>query len=172
MGYSTPALVRKALVPTSDGSLPTSATNTAADLTDAQLTDAIAEADALIDGYIGGYYAVPVANDSGGNVPHPLDFWSRNIAAYNATLAWRGSLDFADQDPVARRFKDTLDALTAVSKGQLRLQIPDNATGNSATEAGEPFNPYVGDLWTPDDFSLSEAPNPGLNGTPYWWNRW
>lgn len=179
MAYSTAAMVRQALVPSSDGSQPATPTNTAADLTDAQLADSIAEADALIDGYIGGYYAVPVVGylDANGNppatVPAPINYWSRNIAAYNASLAYRGSMDFADQDPIARRFKDTLDALTAVSTGKMRLQLPQNTGVNSATEAGNVFNPYDGDLFTPDDFDLTTDPNPGiLSGHPFWDGWW
>jgi phage gp36-like protein len=153
VSYSTPASVRQALVPSSDGSLPETATHTAADLTDVQLQDAIAEADAVIDSYIGGFYGVPVAMVNGAT-PHPVDFWSRNIAAYNATLAFRGSQDFADTDPVARRYKDTMQALAGVSTGTLKLQLPDNTSDNAAAGAGAPLNPYVGDLWTPDDFDL------------------
>lgn len=172
MSYSTPALVRKALVPSLDGSQPTTATHTAADLSDAQLQDAIAEADSTIDGYIGAYYAVPVANASDGSVPHPIDFWSRNLAAYNATLMYRGSMDFTDTDPISRRYKDTMSALQSVAAGKMRLQLPENTSGNSATEAGAAVNPYVGDLWTPDDFNLSADPNPGLNGHPFWEGWW
>lgn len=172
MSYSTPALVRQALVPTSDGSQPQTPTNTAADLSDAQLQNAIDEADATIDGYLGGFYAVPVADNAQGVTPNPLPFWSRNIAAYVATLSYRGSQDFTDTDPISRRYKDTLAALQNVAAGKMKLQLPENTTGNSGEAAGQVFNPYVGDLWTPDDFNLSDAPNPGLNGTPFWWNRW
>lgn len=182
MAYTTPAEVRMALVPSSDGSLPTTPTNTAADLTDAQLEDMISEASATIDGWIGGYYAVPVADvlDANGNdtgaVPHPIDFWARNIAAYLATLTYRGSLDFTDTDPIARRYKDTLAALMAVSQGKMKLQIPDNETGNSAVGVGSAFNPYVGDLWDPSDFSLNPSLSPSLDPAeqpyPYpFWNE-
>lgn len=176
MAYSTPAMVRKALALTSDGSLPATPTNTAADLPDEQLTDAIAEADSEIDSYLGNFYAVPVAANPDGSVPGPLSFWSRNIAAYNATMTFRGSLDFPDTDPVARRYKDTLAALQKVAAGQIKLQLPDNATGNAAASAGAPYNPYVGDLWTPDDFDLTTDPVPGqeawTGGTPFWWDFW
>lgn len=171
MAYSTPKMVRQALVPSSDGSQPDPLSNTAADLSDAQLNDAIAEADSTIDGYLGGFYAVPVAL-VGNAVPHPLDYWSRNIASYSATLSYRGSMDFSDTDPVARRYKDTMAALQAVSAGKLKLQLPENFSGYGSTGAGPAQNPYDGDLWTPDDFNLSDAPNPGLNGSPYWWSRW
>ena len=162
MAYSTVKMVRQALVPSSDGSVPDPVSNTAADLSDAQLQDAIAEADSTIDGYIGRYYAVPVqakitGDDTDGTVgaiPHPIDYWSRNIAAYNATLTFRGSQDFEDNDPVARRYTATINALVAVSKGQVGLQLPDNTSTNSATAAGAPFNPYVGDLFDPCDFNL------------------
>lgn len=170
MAYSTAAMVRQALVPSSDGTQ-TSGTGTAADLSDAQLEDSIAEADATIDSYIGAYYAVPVAEVSSA-VPHPIDFWSRNLAAYYATLAWRGSQDFTETDPVARRFKDTMDALNAVAAGKMRLQLPQNTTGNSAIEPGKAINPYVGDLWDPSDFSVTPAQSPLLNPNSPFWGSW
>lgn len=163
MAYSTPEMVRQALVPTSDGSLPANATNTAADLSDDQLEDAIAEADSLINGYIGGYYQVPVDAQQLANTPIP--YWSRNIAAYVATLTYRGSMDFTDTDPIFRRYKDTLANLNAVASNKMRLQISDNVQDNAGEGAGAPFNPYIGDLWTPDDFDLQPEGYP-------WWNRW
>lgn len=173
MSYSTPANVRMALVPSSNGAIPNPASNTAADLTDAQLTDAIAEADSLIDSFIGGYYAVPVAAvGTPTATPHPIDFWSRTIAAYYATLTYRQSLDFTDTDPIARRYKDTLAMLQAVSQGKMKLQLPDNTSGNSATEAGSPSNPYAGDLWDPTDFSLYPAESPDLNPVSPFWGTW
>lgn len=163
MPYSSPAMVRMALVPSSDGSKPDPPSNTGADLSDAQLSDAIAEADSVIDSYIGHYYAVPVApilsgeNEDGitvGAIPHPVDYWSRNIAAYNATLSFREGQDFADTDPVARRYSATMLALTAVMRGQATLQIPDNTGPAAATGAGQPVNPYAGDLFDPRDWNL------------------
>lgn len=174
MSYSTPQMVRMALVPSSNGSIPNPLSNTAADLSDTQLADAIIEADSMIDAFIGGYYAVPVAaTGSPAATPHPLDYWSRNIASYYATLTYRGSMDFTDTDPINRRYKDTLAALQAVMAGKLRLQIPQNTSGNSATEPGPVQNPYLGDLWTPDDFSLHDAGSPELNtNSPFWGGWW
>lgn len=167
MAYSTPPEVRLALIPTGDGSQPTEVTHTAADLSDAQIGDAISEADALIDGYIGGYYAVPVAsvpNSNPATYPSPLTYWSRTIAAYLATCTYRGSQDFADTDPVARRYRDVIAALKDVSSGRLKLQVAQNETGNSASAVGNIVNPYIGDLFTPDDFSLTPGVSPTLNG--------
>lgn len=178
MSYATVQMVRLALVPSSQGNLPTTPTRTAADLSDDQIRDAIAEADATIDSYIGSYYAVPVqpivagSDEDGdvGQIPHPIDFWSRNIAAYSATLTYRGSQDLADTDPVVRRYNATMQALQAVAKGSARLQLPNNTSPNAATGAGPAYEPYAGDLFTPDDFSLAPAMfDPVMGGRPYWY---
>jgi phage gp36-like protein len=171
MSYSTPAMVRKALVPGSDGVVPSPVSHTAADLSDAELQDSIDEADATIDAYITAQYATPVAPVNAA-IPHPIDFWSRNIAAYVATLGYRGSLDFTDTDPVARRYKATMDALNAVAANKMNLVIPQNEGSGSATAAAPPINPYVGDLWTPEDFSISPAMSPQLNQTGRWSPYW
>lgn len=175
MPYSTVVEVRNALSPGdfTDSDAPYDngdLTNTAADLSNDQLTDAIAEADSLIDSFIGGRYTTPVLLDFNGNVyvttPHPLDYWSRNVAAYNATLTYRKSQDFADTDPVARRYIATMLAITAVRDGKATLNIPDNvsATG-SQVGAGPIFNQYQGTLWSLCDFDLAPPVAPG----PYWW---
>lgn len=169
MAYSTPALVRQALVPSSDGSLPDPASHTAADLTDAQLVGAIAEADAMIDGYLGGLYTVPVALDGTGNVPLPVGAWSRDIAAYLATLTYRGSLDFTDNDPVARRYKMVTASLQAASSGTMVLNLPRSTAAGAAAGAGSAVNPYVGDLFTPDDFNLTSLP---YSQADWWHGSW
>lgn len=156
MPYSTPAMVRLAASPSSDGEPSLELTHTAADLTDEQLLDTIAEADALIDSYLVAYYTTPVVLTSEGKAPHPIDFWSRDIALYMATLIHRGTLDFSDQDPVARRRSYVMDSLNAVAAGKMRLSLPNNTSSSAGVGAGHPLNPYVGDMWTPDDFNLRQ----------------
>lgn len=173
-GYSTPEMIRKAISVSSDGGLPTTPTHTAADLADGALLDAIKEADALIDSYIGRFYVTPVALVDGA-VPHPIDYWSRNIAAYNATLTYRGSQDLSDDDPVARRYRATMDALKAVNGGTAQLSLVQNFGDSSAGSAGAPINPFEGDLFTPDEFDLA-APNfdpvtGGIGSGPFWRSR-
>lgn len=157
MSYSTPFDVRAAVNPnggTDDP--PDDLTHTAADLSNGEIQNAIDEADSTIDSFIGSRYPTPVALVAGA-VPHPLDYWSRNIAAYNATLTQRGSADFADTDPIARRYNATMLVLTAVRDG--KAQIPNmtesgaGATGEGAG-AGSPYNQYTGSLFDADDFSL------------------
>lgn len=175
MAYSTPAMVRLALYPAGDGTtVPSPLSLTAADLTDGQLNDAIAEADALIDGYISKFYATPVApSGDPAAIPRPVNYWSRTIAAYLATCTYRGSLDFTDQDPVYRRYREVLAALKDVAKGDMSLPLPpvveDGLAGSGGASA--PINPYVGDLFTIGDFQLQGDEWPGNNGGytyPYW----
>jgi hypothetical protein len=171
MAYSTPAMVRKAILPSSDGSVPNPLSHTAADLSDPELSDAIAEADSMIDGAIGGIYAVPVQPDGTGNIPHPIDYWSRNLAAYIATLGFRGSQDFTDTDPIARRYTMTKDAMNMVATGKASLPIPRQSGGSSQVGVDPAYNPYAGDLWTPDDFAIGPAVAGGWAWAPYWYGR-
>ena len=171
MAYSTPAMVRQALTTTSTGTQPSPASGTAADMTDPELNNAIAEADSTIDAYLTARYATPVAQTgTPAATPHPIDYWSRNIAAYLATLTFRGSMDFSDTDPVVRRYKDTMAALREVQGGRMHLLIPANEGTASAVAASSPINPYIGDLWTVDDFSVNGSDHPGLPSGygPYW----
>lgn len=179
MSYSTVSMVRLALVPSANGSLPTTVTHTAADLSDSQIQDAIAEADATIDSYISKFYAVPVAvkitgddtDGAVGQIPHPIDFWSRNIAAYNATLTYRGAQDVSSTDPIYLRWQATITALQQVAAGRATLQLPGNVTDNAGVLAGSAVNPYVGDLWQVSDFDLRPPFAPGHGGYgygPYW----
>lgn len=172
MSYSTVIMVRNALSPAPSGSEwldndqpdPNSLTNTAADLSNAQLQDAITEADSKIDSYIGGRYTTPVINDATGvpyvAVPHPLDYWSRNIAAYLATLTNNKSQDLDETDPVIRRYNATVLDMVAVRDGKANLVIPENTTSSSEASAGQVINPYAGNLFGPCDFDLRPS-SPG-----------
>jgi phage gp36-like protein len=164
--YCTVTDVRNALAAApqggswADGQQPTEdmLTGTGADLSNDQLTDAIAEAQARVDSYITGRYVTPVLVDATGtpytSVPHPLDYWTRNIAAYLAKITYAESQDFEDIDPVARRYNMTLLDMTAVRDGKQSIAIPENPTSSSEAAAGTVINPYVGQLFCPSDFDL------------------
>lgn len=172
MSYSTPAMVRKAIVPSSDGLQPQVPSNTAADLSDGVIQDAITEADSLIDSYIAARYTVPVAVIATGNpgaedgadgaIPHPIDFWSRTLASYLVTCTYRGSQDFADTDPIFRRYSAVMQSLQAVSGGKANLPLPTQGGPSSGVTVGSAQNPYIGDLFTPDDFDLTPSWSPQL----------
>jgi phage gp36-like protein len=177
--YSTVFEVRAAVSP-SGGSdnPPDEPTRTAADLPNASITDAIEEADSIIDSYIGGRYVTPVAGDP---APHPIDYWSRNIAAYLATLTQRKGQDFSDNDPVARRYNATMLALTAVRDGKASFpsSIPeigaDGSTGG-AEGAAAPFNPNPDVMFGPEIFGLPARTSGGVTvnaaDVPLWQRPW
>lgn len=176
MPYSTVIEVRNALSPAPDGAPwedgdqpdPNNLTFTAADLSNAQLLDAIAQADALIDSFLGAYYIVPVIFQADGITPYPapivpLAFWSRDLAAYYATLTNRKSQDFTDQDPVARRYLAVMSYLMLVQQNKIVLPFPTNIDDTAGEGAGAPINVYGGsDMFQPRDFSLIYAHDAGF----------
>lgn len=184
MSYSTVVEVRNALSPApsgapwEDGDQPdaNNPTNTAADLTNNQLLDSIAEADALIDSFLAAYYLTPVVFEADGVTPYPapivpLAYWSRNLAAYYATLVFRKSMDFTDQDPVARRYNATMGYLNLVQQGKLVLPFPPTISDSAGEGAGGPINVYGGsDMFQPCDFDLVYGPSGfpwGFGGQSY-----
>lgn len=169
MSYSTIAEVRLALAPSlSEGEL----THTAADLTDPQLQDAIAQADSMIDSFIGATYTTPVAPTStdGGITftvtPHPVDFWSRDIAAYLATLTYRKNQDLTATDPIQLRYNMISTFLLNVQNGKGILNLPQNANPQTELGVGQVANPYTGDLFGPSDWDLVGTNSPGGYPTP------
>lgn len=136
--YCTVSDVRKALTPGGDSSN----TGTAADLADPQLKDAISEAAARVDAYVGGSYTDP---------PDVIQFWTRDIAAYLATLTWRESKDLSENDPVRLRFIQTISMLASVAKGQLKVPLPE---GSVASSDAAVVNRHPQDLFTEQEFAL------------------
>lgn len=162
MAYSTPAMVRLAAAPdVADPAVPATDTNTAADDSNASLTQQITEADDTINAFLSGRYLTPVAPvdpDADPLVyPGPITSWSRDIALYLATLTRHRRLKFDPAtDPVALRYKDILAFLTAVRDGKSNLPLPGNDAGLGAVGgAGDPLNPYMGDLFNADQFDLA-----------------
>ena len=172
MTYCTVAQLRQALAPGSLTDLanpPTPPSRTAADLSNEQLQSEIDEAASIVESGLSGLYVTPVANDpSTGSVPHPVDFWVRNIAAYLATCTFRKSQDFSDNDPVARRYNLTMARLSAVTKGTESLNIPTTVGSDSAAQgASAPVNAYSGNLFAAEDFNIYPRQNyPTGDGWP------
>jgi phage gp36-like protein len=153
-----------------DEDVPNPKTNTAADLPKAQLTEAINEASSIVDSAIGGRYVTPVA-DVDGATPHPIDFWTRAIAAYLATCTYRKSQDFSNDDPVYRRYLVATQRLIDIQNGKGSLPLPVNTGDYAAAGAGQPANLYSGNLFSADDFNLTpDYPNQLYNpNRPDWW---
>jgi phage gp36-like protein len=99
---------------------------------DAIIDDAIAEASSLVDGYVGGPYA---SNDF---VPGLIQYWTRDVAAYLATLTWRKSKDLTPEDPVVLRYNTVTTMLTDVMNGSLVISSPGNGLNGGTVIDGPP----------------------------------
>lgn len=165
MSYSTVEQVRDALTP---GGRATDRT-TAAGLTDAQIQDAIDEADSKIDLYLSSRYITPITADP---TPRIISFWSRSIAAYLATLTRAKSADIKDDDPVARRYRAIQQQLELVQQGKAQLPI-DQLPADAAQSTVTVQNQHEGDLFLPGDYSLIPKALDGFSDTmgrwPYVW---
>lgn len=91
----------------------------AADRTRERIEGAVAEADALIDGYLGKRYTLPLASP-----PALLAIWSRAIARYKL----HGErISDEKTDPVVRDYRDALKFLSQIAEGKFSLGIEDPA---------------------------------------------
>jgi phage gp36-like protein len=155
VAYSAPVDVRNVLAPGAFGVNDNpSLTHTAADLSDSQLEVEIGQADRIIDGYLNGYYATPVAVTSDALIPEPIHTWSANIAAYLATLTYRRGKDLSQQDPVYLRYQLTMQQLMATNSGRMTLNIPTQTSVGAVSGVGQAVNPYSGNLVGAEDFDL------------------
>lgn len=85
------------------------------------------ESDALIDGYIGKRYKLPLAN-----IPGILTTWARAITRYKLH---GDRISDANTDPIARDYRDAIKFLQLVSDGKFSLGIDDpSAQGNGPGE--------------------------------------
>lgn len=172
MAYSSPYDVRNALTP---GGL-TDDVETAAGLSDDQLKDAIAEADSAINAVLNGRVLVPGVSVTQGSVvvvvaPAPLRYWSRDIAAWLATLTFKRNKDVTANDPVRQRYDFAMAQLAKIASGEYALPDP-------------PFTPVPGtggdgitivNLWDGDLFGGEDYRFIGSRGrydrADFGWNR-
>lgn len=104
-------------------------------------------------------YSVPVETVLQGDPPleqevavQPVRYWSRNIAAYLATLTWRKGTDLTADDPVRLRYDSTMQLLTAIRDGKATVDLPD--ADDTAPGEITVINSYEGKLFTAEDFGL------------------
>lgn len=155
--YSSLVDVRNALTP--GGS--ESDTTTAASLGDPQLTDAINEADAIIDTHLSLIYEIPQSDEDPLVAVAPIRWWSRDIAAYLATLTFKRSKDIPADEPIRLRFNLVMAMLVALRDGKASIDLP-AAGGESEIYVA---NLYNGHLFGPEDFGLAPA---GYSGPGIW----
>lgn len=145
MPYATPTTVREALSPEGD-----TGPATAAQLSDDQLNDAIAEATSEIDAVVKG---APFAD---GEEPAIIKAIARDVAGYLATLTHRQGNPLPPEHPVALRYKRAEALLAAAAAGKLDLteEVETEARGGNVAVV----NPYEGDLFTFEDLGLGPMP--------------
>lgn len=134
--FATVRDVRLALTP--GGSSTGSAT--AASLSNTQIEDALAEAAGIVRTYVERRYSIPepetvvvVGEAPVGQentvetvplAPYPVRGWTRNIAAYLASLTFSENQDVVADDPVRLRYNLTMEDLEKVQSGVLSLDLP------------------------------------------------
>lgn len=88
------------------------------------LAYALTQADAEIDGYLQGRFALPLAT-----VPVLLVGIACDVARYRLA-----GTDIRETDPIRTRYKDAIKLLASISKGELQLGL--SAGGQPAPETG------------------------------------
>lgn len=88
--------------------------------------EAIADADAEIDGYLAKRYSVPFTK-----VPKTLNKFSKDIAIYN--LVSRKGIDESDREKTyLNRYNAAIKFLENVAKGLIDIGVDENSTKNAA----------------------------------------
>lgn len=165
--YATIRDVRLALTPSADSNDLT----TAASLPDWQIEDALLEAEGVVNAYVLARYSIPTGEVEETNpsdpletwvwvvAPSPVRGWTRDIAAYLATLTFRKHKDLTKDDPVRLRYLMVLQMLEDVR--DLRASLPPIFPPAEDPDGGVPgvyvANLYEGTLFGPEDFGLGYA---------------
>ena len=102
------------------------------------LAYALTQADAEVDGYLQGRFALPLAT-----VPVLLVGIACDVARYRLA-----GTDIRETDPIRTRYKDAIKLLTSISKGELQLGL--SAGGEAAPEAGAVRVVEGSRVFTPD----------------------
>lgn len=104
----------------------------AADAAIARIQDAVAEADALIDGFLTQRgYVLPLDLAPMGAAVAMLSGWSRAITRY---LLSKNRISDESKDPVARDYRDALKLLRLVAEGKFGLGLAEPVPPASGTD--------------------------------------
>ena len=104
----------------------------AADAAVARIQDAVAEADALIDGFLRQRgYTLPLDLAPMGAAVAMLSGWSRSITRY---LLSKNRVSEESKDPVARDYRTTLKMLQLVAEGKFGLGLAEPVLPSSSTD--------------------------------------
>lgn len=158
--------VRLALAPISMWNDP----STAATLPDAQIEDAIGEAEGTVNAYLALRYTIETAPVEELDIPvadpptfHPMDVapvpvrgWTRTIAAYLATLTYRKGKDLGPDDPIRLRYNMVMGFLEAVRDHRMSIDLIE-VTSDAGEGGVTVVNQYEGHLFDLEDVGLGFA---------------
>lgn len=171
-GYCSVADVRAVLAPQivdEHGDLfPDTTAETAAQLIDTQIRSAIDSASARVDTYLRVRYTVPVAalnagvdvNPSDYEYPPSVRYWTRDLAAFDATLTLMRGLPVGADEPVRLRQAQALLDLAAVRDGKMDAGAP-----TSETPSGQEGFSGVVTVGAAGTFDATD-----FGGRPGWWD--
>jgi phage gp36-like protein len=131
------------------------------ELDDDQLTASIDRATQEIDARLSSRYSTPFADP----VPPLVAAICLDLAAYDATLTYYGSVDLTDRDPVVLRYQRSIRMLTDLAKGGANLELAPDA-GTSAQFDPLVINHWAGPMFTPCDV---QARDTGLVSDRYYY---
>lgn len=110
----------------------------AADAALARVQDAVAEAGALIDGYLAQRgYALPLELPPASTGKSVLTSWARAITRY---LLNQSRVTDESKDPVARDYRDALKMLGLLAQGKFSLGAADPASSANSTSTDVRFD--------------------------------
>jgi phage gp36-like protein len=116
--YCLPQDIRDNVAGTDNG------TGTCAQLTDAQLTEAIGRASSKVSAYAGTTFE-PDASQPVVTVPSLIFGLTVQIATFYGTLTYRKGKDLSAMDPVMLGYTDAMATLTAIANGTIQVTPPD-----------------------------------------------
>jgi phage gp36-like protein len=148
--YSTPASVRAVLTPDGSSADPSSA----ASLDDATLQVACNKAQAEVDAMVGSNYQLPFDVGGPGTAPPLIYDISDSIAAYLATLLFRGDQPLESTDTVALGYRRALNMLMLIQAGKMDLQVLGSEPSSTQPTV---VNPYNGQLFGLGDFGIGQS---------------
>lgn len=140
MAYVTASDVTTVLGPTS----------AAATQPSSVMADAIAEAQAEVDGRLGERYPIPFTEP----VPQPVYAVTRDIAAYLAVLTARNGDPLAPGEPIVLRYTRAQNLLNLMATGAVKLPADPGKPPIIDSGAAIVVNPYAGELFGLSAFQL------------------
>lgn len=137
---------------------------TAASFADYQIEDAILEAEGIVAAHIAARYIIVTSEVEEVNpedpletwawvvAPSPIRGWTRDIAAYLASLTFHKHKDIEEDDPIRLRFAMVMANLIAIRDRKMNLDLEVVADGGSGVHVE---NLYEGKLFGLEDVGLA-----------------